>query len=153
LSNDPAPCGSCTDNLLLPNAGPQLKAKLEEARAKMAGPVDPETGRQLYKPEICRGPQYQRYEGKHVGEYLYELSSDYNSKKAQVLQGELRKQHDIANQSYASSEQPGPPAVCMCCARHASTSMPHIDCCRARPGQPWPACYHTTAALLVLHNC
>lgn len=94
----------------------------------MAGPVDPETGRQLYKPEICRGPQYQRYEGKHVGEYLYELSSDYNSKKAQVLQGELRKQHDSANQSYASSEQPGPAAACMCSARHTGMNMSCTTC-------------------------
>jgi hypothetical protein len=33
----------------------------------MAGPLDPETGRELYKPETGRAPAFQRNTGGNIG--------------------------------------------------------------------------------------
>jgi hypothetical protein len=56
---------------------PQLQCKLSEARSKLDGPVDPTTGRVLYKPQTGRGPVYARHAPEQaVGEYLYSLQTD-----------------------------------------------------------------------------
>jgi hypothetical protein len=57
--------------------GAQLQAKLAEARSRLAGPVDPATGRELYRPQTGRGPSFPRHgPGQAVGEYLYGLRLD-----------------------------------------------------------------------------
>lgn len=56
---------------------PQLQCKLSEARAKLALPQDPATGRALYKPQTGRGPSFTRHTPEQgVGEYLHALQSE-----------------------------------------------------------------------------
>ena len=67
----------------LPLPHPQLQAKLTEARAKLEGPVDPATGRPLYRPITGRGPSFARRAPEQaVGEYLYSLQTERVRKNA-----------------------------------------------------------------------
>jgi hypothetical protein len=70
--------GSTHSCFLPPQPPPsQLQNKLTEARAKLDGPVDPATGRPLYKPQTGRAPYYTRHAPEQgVGEYLYSLQME-----------------------------------------------------------------------------
>ncbi|MEW5301774.1 MAG: hypothetical protein WDW36_004612 [Sanguina aurantia] len=65
-------------------------ARLEEARAKLAGPVDPATGRTLYQPELGRGPRSfsRNHEGVPIGEYLHTAAQELASKRQAAADAE-----------------------------------------------------------------
>lgn len=98
LSN---PCTNC------PVLCAQTKAKLEEARERINGPVDPNTGRHLYRPEVGRGPKNvaRNRDGMAIGEYLYVNGLEYLSRKEAQLEAERRAEADRANLRHSTGER------------------------------------------------
>ncbi|MEW5317077.1 MAG: hypothetical protein WDW38_008408 [Sanguina aurantia] len=74
-------------------------ARLEEARAKQTGPVDPATGRTLYQPEMGRGPRSfsRNHEGVPIGEYLHTAAQELASRRQATADAELRTADEAAN--------------------------------------------------------
>jgi hypothetical protein len=86
----------------------QLQNKLEEARQKLEGPIDPVTGRRLYHPEIGRGPQRLRNTGgMTVGEYLYQDGQERNARLRQALEERERKALEDAKASKVTGSSQG----------------------------------------------
>ncbi|GFH16201.1 PFU domain-containing protein, partial [Haematococcus lacustris] len=83
----------------------KTKAKLEGKREQLNGPVDPVTGRQLYKPAVGRGPRNvaRNQEGLSIGEYLYTNGMELVSKKEMALEEEREAERAAANLRHANS--------------------------------------------------
>lgn len=84
----------------------QRNARLEEARAKQTGPVDPATGRTLYQPEMGRGPRSfsRNHEGIPIGEYLHTAAQELASRRQATADAELRTADEAANGGRACGE-------------------------------------------------
>lgn len=76
--------------------GALTKQKTEAARKALAAPIDPETGKEMFKPVTCRPPRFARNPaGAPIGEYLYavgEESSQRVQKKVQAMKQEEYKE-------------------------------------------------------------
>lgn len=76
----------------------KLQAKLEEARHKLDGPNDPQTGKRLYHPQTGRAPNFKRNTaGQPIGEYLYNLQYDIDEHRESVKQEVQARAHEEAN--------------------------------------------------------
>ena len=77
----------------------QTKAKLEEKRELLNGPIDPATGRPLYKPEVGRGPRNvaRNPDGTPVHEYLYVNGLEALNRKEAQLEAERAAERETAN--------------------------------------------------------
>uniref|UniRef100_A0A7S0R6Y6 PFU domain-containing protein n=1 Tax=Chlamydomonas leiostraca TaxID=1034604 RepID=A0A7S0R6Y6_9CHLO len=84
----------------------KTKAKIEEKREMIYGAVDPNTGRQLYKPEVGRAPKNmnRNREGMPIGEYLYSSGVDMLSRKEAELEQKRREEMAAANASHSTEQ-------------------------------------------------